>query len=130
MSGDESDHHNPTSRRGDNRQYFRVRPAWRNPGISAWLDIFDKVYISLRYDGAEERASRGNWIRLRTSTNKEDSTSMPITGLPMNFYAPNFVRKLKPKQQAALNMKAPIDLDHTQDMIEYVPCLYVDASDS
>lgn len=119
MSGDESDNsHQPGSYRGQ-ANYFRIRPAWRAPHVSTWLDTIDKVYVAFRFQ-ENLRATPGNWIRKRHPTNRVDEKRRAVIGLPGNFYDVNWLNKLTRKQRKGLRMVDDIPLDHTSHVMRYV----------
>lgn len=123
MSGDESDNnHQPGSYRGQ-VNYFRVRPVWRAPCVSTWLDVIDKVYVASRFQ-TNYRATPGNWIRRRHPSNRVNEKAKPVTGLPKNFYDADWLKTLTQKQRSKLKMKRSLELDHTPHVMRYVSCVY------
>jgi hypothetical protein len=119
MSGDESDHHTPNHRCGNDRQYLRVRPVWRAPAISSWLLIIDRVYISLRFQ-PDGRPTRGNWVRFRLPSDLVNKSAIPVKGLPENFYDQKWLATLTERERKKLKVKKTISLAHAPEIIEYV----------
>lgn len=116
FSEDESDHRASTSRLGD-RQYLRVRPAWRAIELGEWLVIIDRAYLSTRFKDPK-RASRGNWVRTRLNSNKVDETCRAVPGLPRNWYDPGWLLKLSPRQILDLDIQPSISFAHTAALHE------------
>lgn len=110
MSGDESDNRRAGKYKGQ-AKYFRIRPIWRAPAISSWLDIIDKVYVAYRFQ-ENHRATPGNWIRKRHDTNRVDENTRAIPGLPRNFYDEDWLKTLDRKQEKRLKMAPPVNLEH------------------
>lgn len=113
MSGNETDHR--VRNHIGNRQYAIVNPSWRHPTISRWLRVFDKVYLSTRFHG-NGRARAGNWSRIRHQSGRTDPASLPVPGLPRNFYDPGFLTRLSPEGLKDLNIQPPVDL-HLSDRV-------------
>jgi hypothetical protein len=111
MSGDESDNRRAGQYKGQ-AKYFRIRPIWRAPGVSSWLDIIDKVYVAYRFQ-QNQRATPGNWIRRRHNTNRVDERAKAVPGLPENFYDKDWLNSLGRKQRKGLKMTPPFNLKHT-----------------
>lgn len=119
MSGDESDsNHRPGHYRGQ-ANYFRIRPVWRAPCVSSWLDVIDKVYVAFRFQ-QNNRATPGNWIRKRHTTNRVDEKATVVSGLPGNFYDGDWLKTLTRKQRRKLQMEPPLNLTHTPHIMRYV----------
>lgn len=112
MSGDESDNRRAGKYKGQ-AKYFRVRPIWRAPAISSWLDLIDKVYVAYRFQ-QNHRATPGNWIRKRYDTNRVDANAQAVPGLPQNFYDKDWLKTLNRKQEKRLNMAPPVNLKHSR----------------
>jgi hypothetical protein len=117
MSGDETDHR--TAQNAGNRQYAIVAPYWRAPDLSKWLYVYDKVYLSTRFHG-NGRARPGNWSRIRHTSGRVDRDSLPISGLPRNFYSMQFLAGLDAIQLAELDVKPPINLGFSDHINAYV----------
>ena len=111
MSGDESDNRRSRTYTGQ-AKYFRIRPIWRSPIISTWLDVIDKVYVAYRFQ-SNHRATPGNWIRKRCNTDRVDKKARAVKGLPRNFYDRDWLKTLSDKQRKGLKMAPPIYLEHT-----------------
>ena len=117
MSGDESDNNHDGSYTG-NTKYFRIRPAWRAPAVSTWLDIIDKVYVASRFQD-DRRATAGNWIRKRHNTNRVDERAKAVVGLPENFYEQSWLDRQTPRTVQKLKMRRSISMDHTDHIMRY-----------
>lgn len=118
MSGDESDNNHQPGRYWGQVNYFRIRPAWRAPCVSSWLDVIDKVYVAFRFQ-ENNRATPGNWIRKRHTTNRVDEKVKVVSGLPENFYDKDWLKTLTRSQRRKLQTEAPLDLTHTPHVMRY-----------
>lgn len=118
ISGDESDNNHQPGRYRGQVNYFRIRPVWRAPCVSSWLDVVDKVYVAFRFQ-ENSRATPGNWIRKRLTTSRVDEKTKVVPGLPENFYDRGWLKTLTRKQRQKLQMEAPLDLTHTPHVMRY-----------
>lgn len=119
VSGDESDNNHQPGRYRGQVNYFRIRPVWRAPCVSSWLDVIDKVYVAFRFQ-ENNRATPGNWIRKRHTTNRVDEKARVVSGLPENFYDRDWLKTLTRKQRRRLRTEPPLDLAHTPHVMRYV----------
>jgi len=117
MSGDESDNKRDGTYTGQTK-YFRIRPAWRAPAVSTWLDVIDKVYVASRFQD-DCRATAGNWIRKRHNTSRVDEKANPVPGLPKNFYDQRWIDHQSPRRIEKLKIKEAISMKHTDHITRY-----------
>ena len=117
MSGDESDNNRDRSYTGQTK-YFRIRPVWRAPVVSTWLDVIDRVYVASRFQD-DRRATAGNWIRKRHSTTRVDEKAKPIAGLPKNFYDQSWLDRQSSRKVEKLKMKSAVSIKHTDHIMRY-----------
>ena len=112
MSGDESDR-DPSK---TDKKYSVVQPIWRSQEVTEWLHVMDLVYVGRRF-AADERATKGNWIRDRVRSTRVDRSSKPIPGLPHNFYDRGWFGSLTTKEKRALRVCEAIDLSHSEEIV-------------
>lgn len=104
MSEDETEHV-----RGEPRYVVRT-PAWRDPQISVWLQTFDALHLSTRFN-PDNTAKRGKFPRLRIrNTNRGSIKGKPVPGLPSNFYRKQWLAKCDKFELRALDIQPPLDL--------------------
>ena len=99
--------------------YFVARPAWRSAEVTSWLQVIDNVYLAFRFT-TDGRVTPGNWVRNRVRSGRVNQASVPITGLPVNFYDKEWLKSLPPKKKRGLRATEAVDLSHTEEMIRSV----------
>lgn len=65
-------------------QYDILEPVWRSTAVTAWLRIFDALYMRARTNGLYGD-QRGSACRARVGSVKR-GTSKFVPGLPINAY--------------------------------------------
>ena len=79
---------------GPAQQYDILVPAWRSRAVTAWLRVFDYLYITARRDGIL-RDYRGSYPRSRV--HEDDGTVSAsrrfVPRLPRNAYDEGWLRK-------------------------------------
>lgn len=118
MSGDESEA-SETNRSRGHRRFFVVRPAWRSPKVTPWLQVIDDVHLESRFSESG-RASRGNWVRHRVRSGKVDHARPPVIGLPRNFYDEEWLGGLSRTELEALEMQEEVSLEHDPNLAKEV----------
>ena len=116
MSGDESEHSEAMQPR-EHRKFSVVRPAWRSPEVTPWLQVIDDVYLDSRFSEGG-RASRGNWVRHRVRSSRVDHMRPPVVGLPKNFYDEEWLGHLSRMELEALEMQEEVSLEHDPSLVE------------
>lgn len=117
MSGDESERAEENQPRV-HRKFTVVRPAWRSPKVTTWLQVFDDAHLDSRFSQSG-RATRGSWVRHRVRSNSRvDDAHPPVTGLPRNFYDEGWLRHLSESELDALDMRAEVNLEHDPSLME------------
>ncbi len=99
MSSDESDHE-PNGR----LRYRILRKPWRNPKITAWLRLFDKLYAIARLD-----AMSGSQPHVRVTSNSYTNRRPAVRGLPENAYNPKWFDLLTEYDQTLLCVKLGVN---------------------
>ena len=102
MSSDERD----TS---DDRSLRRVRPFWRNPSITDWLQNIDSIGR-----GSVNITTRHEVKRRRSS--KIDTELRVVKGLPINFYDTDYLNTLDKYQYMDLDPKPAASLEFTDSL--------------
>ena len=79
---------------GTDRVYDILVPAWRAPLVTAWLRVFDILYMRARRDGIF-KDHRGSYPRTRiVEEHARVSTSTNfVSELPLNAYEENWLRR-------------------------------------
>ncbi len=95
MSSDESDHE-PSGR----LRYRILRKGWRNPKITAWLRLFDKLYAIARLDSMS-----GSQPHHRVTSNSYTTRRPAVRGLPENAYNSTWLGKLTDYDRMLLFVK-------------------------
>lgn len=116
MSGDESE---VSGASREHRRFFVVRPAWRSPKVTPWLQVIDAVHLDSRFSESG-RASRGNWVRHRVRSGRVDHVRPPVIGLPKNFYDEEWLGGLSQTELEALEVQEEVSLEHDPNLMEEV----------
>lgn len=79
---------------GATKEYSIFIPAWRATVVTAWLRVFDILYVRARRDGVF-KDHRGAFPRTRViEENAQVSTSTRfVPGLPLNAYHEDWLRR-------------------------------------
>ncbi|KLO06160.1 hypothetical protein SCHPADRAFT_895681 [Schizopora paradoxa] len=102
------------------RRFRIIEQEWKHPDLTYWVRILDGLYISTRFNEAG-KPTPGNWprIRLPPAPNAPKSKKLPPSGLPRNFFNPEYLASLYPYQLARLQVKPPRKLEFPPELIEY-----------
>jgi len=76
---------------GGQKQYEVILPVWRSDRVTAWLRIFDALYVRGKRNkifGARE----GPELRLRIVSQRKSTGEKFVTKLPRNAYDDNWLR--------------------------------------
>jgi hypothetical protein len=130
MSEDESDHA-PTSEDEEDkdghisqslpkgRRFKIVNMKWRSQEATKWLRTMDLIYVGTKF--YEDRtAMPGSQFRERYPSDKVE-IGRAIRGLPRNFYDVQWLQRLSPFEQQALEIQPEIDINFTENERGYVP---------
>jgi hypothetical protein len=74
------------------KRYPILPPEWRDTRVTAWLRIFDSLYLYTRLQSSAVDA-RGRMPRDRVSTARFSSSKRFVAGLPINAYKPSWLEK-------------------------------------
>ena len=86
MSSDEGEETN------NGIQYRIYAPRWRALVVTAWLRVFDSLYLHHRM-GNDSGDQRGTLPRRRVPTTLESSSRKYVPGLPRNAYSTNWLEE-------------------------------------
>ncbi|KAI6103714.1 hypothetical protein EDD16DRAFT_1493474 [Pisolithus croceorrhizus] len=108
MSSDESEHdvgHGECI-------YYITRKTWRSAAITDALRVLDKLHLRMRYQ-EQWNATAGAWPHLRTPSSQV-SNRKPLSGLPKNFYAQDYISSLTSEGLDDLLLQEDMPLDIPQ----------------
>ncbi|KAI6163625.1 hypothetical protein EDD17DRAFT_1476183 [Pisolithus thermaeus] len=108
MSSDESEH---DVRHGE-RIYHITRKTWRSAAVTDALHVLDKLHLRMRYQ-EQWNATAGAWPHLRTLSSQV-SNRKPLSGLPKNFYAQDYISSLTLEGLDDLLLQEDMPLDIPQ----------------
>ncbi|KAF9645717.1 hypothetical protein BDM02DRAFT_3100972 [Thelephora ganbajun] len=86
MSSDEEEIFNGRKR------YLILTPEWRDPLLTPWLWIFDRLCLYHHREG-EAVDGRGHMPRQRVTTNLASTSKRFVSGLPINTYKKSWLAK-------------------------------------
>ncbi|KAF9778450.1 hypothetical protein BJ322DRAFT_1000864 [Thelephora terrestris] len=103
---------------GATREYDIFVPAWRAPVVTAWLRVFDILYVRARRDGVF-KDHRGSYPRTRViEENAQVSTSIKfVSGLPLNAYNEDWLRR-RVNVTNSVRPRPPVEYYHDPRVIE------------
>ncbi|KAJ3507579.1 hypothetical protein NLJ89_g6220 [Agrocybe chaxingu] len=123
MSSDESDYEEvrdnvPVRTRAP--RYYVLRPKWRNPSLSAWLQTFDSVYsinrrIKMKRRGAYPRLRYDNTASVRKSSNPSF-----VTELPINAYEGDWLNARIDVDFTVKPTAEEYSFTHDDDIVRYI----------
>lgn len=70
---------------GHHTQYEIIDPAWRSDVVTAWLRIFDALYLHGKRTGMYGN-QHSSTPRMRVSSGKQSTSGKFVAGLPRNAY--------------------------------------------
>ncbi|KAI6002002.1 hypothetical protein EDD15DRAFT_2192698 [Pisolithus albus] len=108
MSSDESEH---DVGHGE-RIYHITRKTWRSAAVTDALRVLDKLHLRMRYQ-EQWNATAGAWPHLRTLSSQV-SNRKPLSGLPKNFYAQDYISSLTSEGLDDLLLQEDMPLDIPQ----------------
>ncbi|KAI5990973.1 hypothetical protein EDD15DRAFT_2169745 [Pisolithus albus] len=108
MSSDESEH---DVGHGE-RIYHITRKTWRSAAVTDALRVLDKLHLRMRYQ-EQWNATAGAWPHLRTPSSQV-SNRKPLSGLPKNFYAQDYISSLTSEGLDDLLLQEDMPLDIPQ----------------
>lgn len=111
-SGDESEYDE------DNQKELVVTQlGWRNREVRGWMQVWDdlnlKIQITRKAGGMSGRLPYPRYDpedRPRGRARPESHRYQAPSGLPRNFYSPDYLRDLTDVQRDSLNLQPPISL--------------------
>ncbi|KAI1783900.1 hypothetical protein LXA43DRAFT_902667, partial [Ganoderma leucocontextum] len=113
-SGDESE-----SGKSDDDGYYAVTTLpWRSREVIQWCGPFDVVSLLNHYK-SDGKAKRGNLPRQRRrGGTRVDRKSVPVKGLPLNFYDAAWLDTLHDDARKALDIQPSMELKHTDAVVK------------
>lgn len=117
MSGDETDHCGKQPIAGQ-RKFLVVRPGWRSQEVTRWLRVIDGLYTIHRFS-LDGRATCGNWVRHRIDSDRVSWDTLPVSGLPENFYDSTWLEGLSERERDSLEVQRPVDLKHSAEVTRW-----------
>lgn len=97
---DDTDHH---------KAYRRISPAWRHQDLQRFMWRIDEIWQNNKTPKIGHRSIKGHEFRKRNfgSSKNEDAPAPP--GLPINCYAPDWLKNLNEEQMRELDIKGAYD---------------------
>jgi len=121
-SDEEGDEDDQTTDQGrDNipaiKQYFIRVPQWRSEVVTAWLRVFDVLYLRARADGVFGD-QRGAFPHARCITREKSTNPRFVSRLPENAYDERWLRTLV-DPQVVLRPRPSVVYYHTPQTLQY-----------
>lgn len=102
MSSDERDV-------GEDRSFNSIRPFWRHPLITDWLQNIDSI-------GNGSANTTTQYQVKRQKSSKVDGESRVVRGLPVNFYDVGYLNTLDKSQYLDLDPKPAVSLEFSDSV--------------
>lgn len=98
---------------------------WRAREVRSWGDTLDKLHLTSRFPNGI-RATVGSFphprfdpqLTLNGGSKIETHMNVPVKGLPVNFYDPQWFATLTRSQRSALDVQPHLDLNFAPQFIE------------
>ena len=102
----------------DSRREYHIRvPAWRSEAVTAWLRVFDILYIKARLEGVLG-GQRGALPHTRVTTEMKSTNPRFVRRLPENAYDEEWLDQLV-DYRSVLRPRAPAPYHHNPRTLQY-----------